>query len=235
MILHTNTKGEGEIIIFLHSGLQTGDEDFTDQAEYLKDMYKVVRPDLRGHGKSYCSDFTNYFEECAKDLKETLDHFGYTSVHIAGASIGALIGILFSKTYPDYVKSLTVSGILAEKPHNWQELHHQEVAAQREMLRDEKMIQYFNQLHDSNWRELIYLARDVDWYPFIHTENFKAVKSVPVLYIAGEGNVAEVEGAAKYSQEEHVHVSILPFAGHLVHQDQSELYTTVVEKFLSRL
>ena len=52
MILHTSVIGEGDPIVFLHSGLQTGESDFNYQCEHFRKNYKVILPDLRGHGKS---------------------------------------------------------------------------------------------------------------------------------------------------------------------------------------
>ncbi|WP_335872715.1 alpha/beta fold hydrolase [Bacillus sp. 2205SS5-2] len=49
MILHTEVNGEGEPIVNLHSGLQTGNTDFVKQREALQKSKKVIVPDLRGH------------------------------------------------------------------------------------------------------------------------------------------------------------------------------------------
>ncbi|WP_342577888.1 hypothetical protein [Psychrobacillus sp. FSL K6-2843] len=42
-------------------------------------------------------------------------------------------------------------------------------------------------------------------------------------------------GATIYPKEnKHIHVAIIPFAGHLVHEDQPVIYTKVVEAFLKK-
>ena len=69
MILHTEVYGEGEPIVLLHTGLQTGTTDFEKQREVLQESMKVIVPDLRGHGKSVSDDFSNYFEDAADDLR----------------------------------------------------------------------------------------------------------------------------------------------------------------------
>ncbi|WP_240949729.1 hypothetical protein [Psychrobacillus sp. BL-248-WT-3] len=48
MILHTSIQGSGEPLLFLHTGLQTGNTDFQYQQNFFKDSYKVFAPDLRG-------------------------------------------------------------------------------------------------------------------------------------------------------------------------------------------
>ncbi|MGP4080896.1 alpha/beta fold hydrolase [Pseudalkalibacillus sp. R45] len=50
MRLHTVVAGEGEPIVFLHTGLQTGLTDFAAHLEFFKNNNQVILPDMRGHG-----------------------------------------------------------------------------------------------------------------------------------------------------------------------------------------
>ncbi|UOQ45169.1 alpha/beta hydrolase [Halobacillus salinarum] len=233
MILHTHLTGEGDPLVFLHTGLQTGSTDFEYQREYFREHYKLVCPDLRGHGNSFSEDFNDYFYDTARDLKETLDYLNIPSVQIVGCSLGALVGIIFAKYYPDYVRSLVISGVTPTKPENWEDIHEKEVDFQRQLLRDQNLVSHFNQLHNTNWRELIYLVRQDNWYPFEETHSLADIKA-PILYIVGEGNAHEVTGAVYYPKYSKVHVSVLPFASHLVHSEQPEIYTKILENFLHK-
>lgn len=235
MILHSESFGKGEPIVFLHSGLQTGLTDFDYQRNYFKEQYKVIVPDLRGHGNSISDDLSNFFEDNANDLVETLEHLGIDEVHIVGASLGALVGLLFAKRYPAKVKSLTISGVTPEKPDNWMELHEQECRNQQQLLQYEEATAYFDQLHKGNWRQFFEMAKHDDWYPFGETKDLSDIDS-PILYIAGEGNPNETKGVLYYpAKHDHVHVSVIPFASHLVHAEQAELHAKTFELFLSHV
>lgn len=235
MLLYTEVFGEGEPIVFLHTGLQTGILDYTYQREYFESSYQVILPDLRGHGKSSGNVSQNYFEDCAIDLAETLDELNIESAHIAGCSLGALAGLFFAKKYPHKVKSLALSGVTAEKPDNWLELHQQDVDGQTQLLQNEEAVAYFDGLHPSDWRQFIYMARDASWYPFEETGNLDGITS-PVLYMVGEGNKSETAGALLYPEmRKDVHVAIIPFAAHLVHAEQPVIYTKILEEFLNNI
>lgn len=235
MILHTEINGEGEPIVFLHTGLQTGNSDFVKQREELQKSRKVIVPDLRGHGKSVSVDFSNYFEDAAEDLKETIDHLHIDKLHLVGCSIGGLVGLIFAKKYPSRVFSLTLSGITADKPSNWKEMHLQEVKFQQELLENDEVTNQLDLIHESDWKEFIYMARDENWYPFEYTSDLNNI-SAPILYMVGEGNKAEVVSAAKYqSKHNHLHVSVIPFASHLVHEQKPEIYTNILLEFLSEI
>ncbi|MBO1910584.1 alpha/beta hydrolase, partial [Microvirga sp. 3-52] len=119
---------------------QTGMLDFVYQRNYFKEHnYQVILPDLRGHGMSKVDEINilTYIEDSAEDLYETLDHLAIEHVHIVGASLGALVGLVFSKQYPERVASLTLSGIIPEKPYNWIELQAQDLKMQASVLKNE--------------------------------------------------------------------------------------------------
>ncbi|WP_407272866.1 alpha/beta fold hydrolase [Radiobacillus sp. PE A8.2] len=232
MLLHTEMFGDGEAVVFLHTGLQSGMTDFEHQREYFKHNYKVFVPDLRGHGKSETTDFSNYFEDCAQDLLETLDFYKLNKVHLVGCSLGAIVGLFFAKRNADRIKTLTLSGILHKKPDNWLEMHKEDVEFQAQLLQDEETVNYFNSVHAADWKQFIYMGREENWYPFEETGDVAAI-NFPTLYMVGEGNKAETKGAISYPQlNDHIHVSIIPFASHLVHSQQPEIYTRILEVFM---
>lgn len=235
MILHSEIFGTGEPIVFLHSGLQTGLTDFEYQRNYFKEHYQVIVPDLRGHGNSVSTDLSDNFESNAKDLAETLERLGIDSAHIVGASFGALVGIVFAKRFPSKVKSLTISGVTAEKPDNWAQLREQETRNQQQIFQYEETNAYFDQLHKGDWRKLIEMGQSEEWYPFEETNDLSGIHA-PILYIAGEGNPNETKGVLYYpNKHENVRVSVIPFASHLVHAEQAELHAKTLELFLSHV
>ncbi|HJF31954.1 MAG TPA: alpha/beta hydrolase [Sporosarcina psychrophila] len=237
MILHTTIVGNGGPIVFLHTGLQTGSTDFEYQREHFKENYKVIMPDLRGHGKSKVDqiDILHFFENSVVDLVDTLNHLEVKKAHIVGASLGALVGLVFIKRYPDRVKSLTLSGVTSEKPSNWAELQRVDASMQMAILENEDAVNYFNGIHLSDWQSFIRTSQEHDWYPFEETSEVSSIQC-PALIIVGEDKKHEVIGALKYqAMNELFHVAIVPFASHLVHSEQPEIYTAILDKFLDSI
>ncbi|MER2260505.1 MAG: alpha/beta hydrolase [Psychrobacillus sp.] len=232
MILHTSIQGNGEPLLFLHTGLQTGNTDFQYQQDFFKDSYRVFAPDLRAHGHSASNDIENFFLDSAQDLLETINHYELEKVHLVGCSLGAIVAVHFARLFPERIQTITVSGIMPVKPVNWLELHVHDVKVQEQLLANEEFTNYFNTLHSSDWKKFIYIGEKEDWYPF---EGMLAMYrfQFPVLYIVGEANAHETVGATIYPKEnKHIHVAVVPFAGHLVHEDQPAIYTNIVKTFL---
>ncbi|SDJ12182.1 alpha/beta fold hydrolase [Salimicrobium halophilum] len=232
MILHTEVQGDGEAVVFLHSGLQTGKTDFVHQKEMLKDEFKTIAPDLRGHGNSVNDDLSNFFEDAAEDLKKTMDHLKIHSFHLVGCSLGALVAIVFAKKYPSSLISITLSGITADKPENWKEIHKEDVAMQQQLLNNEEMSAELSELHKSDWKQFIHMAEDENWYPFDYTTDLYGIKA-PILIITGEENKNEVITASKYQlMHDNVHVGVIPFGSHLIHEQQPAVYNEMLANFL---
>ena len=111
-------------------------------------------------------------------------------------------------------------------------MHRADVAAQVGLLNHEEAVSYFNSLHGAGWDRFITMARNEQWYPFHETSDLTSI-AAPVLVIAGEGNSNESISAIDYGKEqENVHVAILPFGSHLIHAEQPELYSKILELFL---
>lgn len=233
MLLHTNVMGEGEPVVFLHTGLQTGITDYSFQREHFSKNYFVLSPDLRGHGQSNTDDIQNFFEDSARDLRETMGHYQQKRIHLVGCSLGALVAIKFARMYPELIHTLTISGVTPVKPENWLELHAEDVKGQAEVLNNSNIAGYFDQLHKSDWRQFIHFGKDENWYPF---EDVQAINdfNFPVLFLVGEKNPHETVGASIYQKNNNIHVGIVPFAGHLVHAEQPLIYTNLLEEFIKQ-
>ena len=233
MILHTYISGEGEPIVLLHSGGMTGLVEYEEQVAFFREQnYQVIRPDLRGHGKSG-GTLENYFLRSAKDLYDTLEHLQIDRCHIAGVSLGGLIALLFAKKYPEKVRTLTFSGIFPVKRDNWEESLEYEAKCHEQLMKNEEVITYMNQIHEkSDWKALLESWQVKDWYPFDETGDVASLQ-VPTLCIAGGDSEDEVTAATTFKQlNGNIHIAVIPFAGHLVHNDQPKIYSDILSNFL---
>ncbi|MCF6137775.1 alpha/beta fold hydrolase [Pseudalkalibacillus berkeleyi] len=233
MILHSKVFGTGDPIVFLHTGLQTGESDFSEIKEQLEGAHQVILLDLRGHGKSFSDKLDDFLVDSIEDINETFQSLKIEDAHIVGCSLGAFVALGYAKKYPNHLKSLTISGVMSELPSNWPQLHKEDTIKQTMLLEDHATVEYFNQLHDSDWKQFLHMARDENWYPLALTNDISDVK-VPMLFIVGEGNKAEVKTASQYqTMKEDVHVSVIPFASHLVHSQQPRQFVTTLQQFIN--
>lgn len=233
MILHTEIAGHGQPLVLLHSGGMTGTTEYMEQTEYLvKKGYMVIRPDLRGHGKSEGS-IEKYFSHCAKDIFDTLAHLQIDSCHIAGVSVGGVAALLFAKSYPEKVDTLCFSSIFPIKPDNWDELSKEEAEAHEQLFENEEAVAFLNEMHGNNdWKELLHSFQAEDFYPFEEIGDVGNL-TIPTLCLVGEKQNLEVSSAITFQEKNpKIHIAVIPFAGHLVHREQPDLYSQTLESFL---
>ncbi len=78
---------------------------------YLSRFYRVIRPDLRGLGRSARpADLEQGIgaETYMSDLVAILDHAGIDAVHFCGESLGGVLGLLFAALHPQRVRTLSL-------------------------------------------------------------------------------------------------------------------------------
>ena len=76
----------------------------------LANAFRVVRPDLRGHGESSVPEagFAWSHEQFARDLAQLMDHLEIERAHLIGETMGGTIALQFALDYPARVSTLTV-------------------------------------------------------------------------------------------------------------------------------
>lgn len=106
--LYCRDEGQGSPIVFLH-GVGGSHTVWNLVAAGLVDRYRVLAPDLRGHGRSPAPAAASYgFADLEADLIQLLDRRSIESAHVVGLSAGALLALRFSLDHSSRVRSLTM-------------------------------------------------------------------------------------------------------------------------------
>ena len=117
-------KGDAPWLVLSHS-LACTVRMWDPQIEALKDSYRLLAYDTRGHGASGAPKGEYTLELLADDLKALLDALGIESPHFCGLSMGGMIGQTFALKYPGALRTLvladTTSRYPAEAWPTWQQ------------------------------------------------------------------------------------------------------------------
>jgi 3-oxoadipate enol-lactonase len=112
-----DAEGSGTPVVLIHGF--TLDRTLWDEqtAALLAAGYRVIRPDLRGHGASDAPPTGYTAEDHAADLATLFDVLGVPSAHIVGLSLGGGVGACFAERWPRRTRSLTlIDAILPGRP-----------------------------------------------------------------------------------------------------------------------
>lgn len=110
--LYFEESGNGWPIIFLHPpGM--GRKVFRYQ-RVLSEKYKVILPDLSGHGDSTAISETVSIQKYAEEVLQLINFLGLDKVVLCGYSSGGSIAQEFALTFPDRTAALILSGGFAK-------------------------------------------------------------------------------------------------------------------------
>ena len=107
--LAVHRTGDGPPLIALHDLGQTG-ESMIDALAAVADEYRIVAPDLRGHGDSPTPHGPWSIDDFASDVARLTAAEGGGAV-IVGVGLGAATALALALGHPGLVSGLVVSGI----------------------------------------------------------------------------------------------------------------------------
>lgn len=99
--------GEGTPIVILH-GLMGGLSNFNEVTDFIsKKGYRILLPELPIYKMSLLKTNVKNFSKYVFDF---IDHMGFKEVILLGNSLGGHIGLYCTKSFPDKVKALVITG-----------------------------------------------------------------------------------------------------------------------------
>ena len=100
-------EGHGETLLLIH-GMAGSSQTWREILPRLAKRYRVIAPDLLGHGQS-AKPRTDYsLGAFAVGLRDLLDQLGITSTTVVGHSLGGGIAMQFIYQHPDYCRRLVL-------------------------------------------------------------------------------------------------------------------------------
>jgi 3-oxoadipate enol-lactonase len=236
-------------LVFSNS-LATSLAMWDEQAEALKDKFRVLRYDQRGHGGSDVPSGRYAYDTLLADALGLLDAIGIAKAHFAGLSMGGATALGLAEHHPDRFDRIIVCDSPCQStPQSSQQWEERIAVAQQkgiEALVEPTIGRWFpaeivakNPPHVDKVRAMI-RATPVDGFTgcaaaLAAHDYASAVASVkcPVLFLVGEKD-APAPAMRKLSEKlpgsRYVE---LPGAGHISNMDRPTEFTRAVREFLT--
>lgn len=245
-----DSGGPGEAALLIHGAYLSG-EQWAGQLRTLGGRWRVLVPDLRGHGGSGSGGKPYSVRQFAWDMAELLTHLGLRRAHVCGHSLGGMVALQLTLDFPRLVHSLT----LAETSYGTRSGRREALLTeltrpllervpvqQQALLFAQAMSRQTPALAPWLRREVAAFAgREEDYRSIWKAVTGFSARSrlgeirVPTLVVVGEHHprthpqgrvLARETGAAEWR--------IIPRAGHLVNLDQPDLFSEALADFWTR-
>jgi pimeloyl-ACP methyl ester carboxylesterase len=100
--------GRGPTVVLLH-GYPFNRSMWHEQQALLLDDYRVVTPDLRGHGETSATAVPATMDEMARDVAELLDGIEINRFVLGGLSMGGYVALAFYRRFQFRVRALILA------------------------------------------------------------------------------------------------------------------------------
>jgi 3-oxoadipate enol-lactonase len=107
-LLHHRLDGTGPHVVLLHPvGLDLG--CFDRLVKDLDSRYRILRPDLPGHGRSPMAEPAKGLRDYVDDVHRLLAALAFAPAAVIGFSFGGMLAQLLALEYPDDVNALVIA------------------------------------------------------------------------------------------------------------------------------
>ena len=250
--LHYEVHGEGDPILLVH-GFPLSGALWDGVVERLADRWRLIVPDLRGHGRSEASAETT-MRRYADDLVAVLDAAGEKRpVVLVGLSMGGYVAFEFYRRHPERVRALVLANTRATRdaPEVLRGRHDSAERALREgsAAVSEGMVDRLfapttpPELRE-RWREIMAATPPAGVAAALRamaerTDSRRLLKrvGVPVLVIVGSDDVITPANEARAMAEaaKWGRIRMISRAGHMTPVEQPGDFAAALEDFLRTL
>jgi 3-oxoadipate enol-lactonase len=234
--------------LVLSNSLGTSLEMWDTQLSRLREHFRVVRYDTRGHGRSDVTPGTYSIAQLGSDVVHLLDFLGIARAHFCGLSMGGITGMWIGLHQPSRIERLVLSNTAAYigPPENWTTRAHtvqrEGMAAIASAVVSRWLTPDYAAKHPEQVAALVAMlvATPVDGYAanciaVRESDLRKNVASIRArtLVIAGLRDIPTPPADAKYLRDQIAHASYVELdAAHLSNQEHPEAFAATVIAFL---
>ena len=248
-------QGSGVVIVLIHGYLETLDV-WNDFACKLAGQYRVISPDLPGHGNSDIYGETHTMEFMAEAIKELLKSLNIKKAFLTGHSLGGYVAVAFAELFPEILSGYCLfhSHPLEDTPEAL-EKREREIAlvkgGKKDLMYPDNIAKMFATSNLQKFSASLQRSKEIaSSLPgdgiiavlkgmMARPSRLKVMEEgkVPCLWILGAmDNYINCELAqTKVKLPQNAELIVLKNSGHLGFIEEEELSLKVIESFMERL
>ena len=251
MIHFTDSGGRGDAVLLVHA-IGCDHRMWDGLGEALSPRFRVVRMDVRGHGRSAVTAGPYSLDQLADDAREVLDALKIERAHWVGLSMGGMIGQAFALRHARRLRKLVLANTTSSYGSQGPEIWATRVKAVTEggmaAIKELAMQRYFTDEFRASGTDIVdrigegFVATDPQGYiacceaiaKLDFTGDLHRIKA-PTLVIAGEKDVGTPVTMSKAIADAipGAKLAVIRGAAHISALENPEEFNRLVENFLA--
>src|ERR1700733_1882378 len=231
--LHYEVRGGGPPVLCVHGATGTGLYDWSRVADALKDQYRFIIPDLRGHGESDYQAGDMSIEAVNADLRALIDHEDLDPPHVLAFSFGAEAALDLELVYPG-----TAASLILVSPGLGDPKSSVPTRAQLESRWPGTLRALHAERHgQDHWLHvMLELCDRTARRPKADLDAIGRI-GCPMLLVLGSDDDPRRRRQAEVMRDAHERTEIVVVEGgrHAVHKDHTSEVVTAIDEFLARV
>jgi pimeloyl-ACP methyl ester carboxylesterase len=232
-IVHYEVLGRGRPVVFIHGWVGSW-RYWIPNMQAASNGFRAYALDLWGFGDSAKAPDKYLLNEQTKLLDDFLNEMGIGKIAVVGHGLGAVVGLLFAKNYPQYVDRVMAIGLPFE------------TSLINTRLREASPIELADWLlsdtHES--QTALMEAPKADQQAIVRTlQNLESLEitqlvvqiDTPSLLVYGQNDpaISMINDHRLFSLPDHIHHIIFRQSGHFPMIDQPNKFNRLMNDFLS--
>ncbi len=244
MIPYYESHGDGkEVLVLLHSGGMAG-EEWAPQIEYLSKTFRLLIPDLPGHGKTLSPNTKLSISVLGKSVLAMLDDAGVEKVHICGSSMGSATAMWLTLNHPERISKAVFYRMSYRK--NTETHAHTRLMADPQYWQNFGLHHWLSKLHTPQggkdaWKKVIASVSEIlEPSQTEHRYDLQTLSLIkqPVFIISGDRDpICPLEDAiAMHKTIPDSSLWIIPYATHVTASNtwRKQIFAEEISRFLAR-
>jgi 3-oxoadipate enol-lactonase len=254
---HYEDAGQGRPIVLLHAAT-LDHRSWDKQAAALQDRYRVLRYDLRGHGRTPAGRRRYHVDTLAEDLHAFITALRLDRPVVCGLSMGGMVAQTYAARHPDGLSGLILAGAPTPPLLSFRERMERAVMP-RTVVPVARLVGYerlkkaiISMQSRAHGKAAMGTFKATDLPPMTTGDFVRAIKCmasfhkvpvdlaairVPTLVLCGENEPGFIHRHSKVLRASlaTAEVAVIPGAGHASSLDQPDLFTRQLDRFLVAL
>lgn len=233
MGLHYEVRGAGTPVLCVHGATGAGAYEWSKMADALKDRYRFIIPDLRGHGASDYRAGDMSIEAVNADLLGLIAHEHLEPPHVLAFSFGAEAALDLELVYPG-----TAASLILVSPGLGDPKSSVPTRAQLESRWPGTLRALHAERHgQDHWLHvMLELCDRAARRPKADLDAIGRI-GCPMLLVLGSDDDPRRRRQAEVMRDAHERTEIVVVEGgrHAVHKDHTSEVVTAIDEFLARV